>query len=372
MSRIPYDVHRAQKARERLSTREASVPESETDAESIFSHSSASPYFAHGAFSHSSQRSSAYSHGSPSYHGGQTYLGASGRTMSNTSYGSSYPSSPGYAGRSLSPYSRVPRKLSMESTGLSGAFQTAGVVLPGRTPDVYGLGLGLHPQDIDQAGPSGLRPPMVSKEKDHSSGYQSERQERRRRARQARSTLSGGMYDSPLRRWIRWMGKAGWASASLPLGLALVLAVRMTVWSVSGANPVAGVAQGQWTRFLGQEALWITAVSCWVVKEGRKGRRSWRSQVIGILTILLSPLSLFASDNLKPLLSLTILSVCLLSQAYDHSAVIILLSGIGMAPTTHRVVWPYPLGVGSYLAGKCLWLGGLRGQVWLSSATGFC
>ena len=57
------------------------------------------------------------------------------------------------------------------------------------------------------------------------------REERRRRRaeRRAKSTLAGEKYDSPLRRWARWMSANGLSAWSLPIGLAAVGVVKTAV-----------------------------------------------------------------------------------------------------------------------------------------------
>lgn len=52
---------------------------------------------------------------------------------------------------------------------------------------------------------------------------------KRRAEREQRSTLSSERYDSPLRRWMRWMSKMGMSGWSLPVGLAGVMVLKGAV-----------------------------------------------------------------------------------------------------------------------------------------------
>lgn len=56
-----------------------------------------------------------------------------------------------------------------------------------------------------------------------------ERREKRRKEKERKSTLLGDKYDSPLRRWLRWMSRSGLSAWSLPVGLAAVLVVKAAV-----------------------------------------------------------------------------------------------------------------------------------------------
>ncbi|OCF41764.1 hypothetical protein I317_04370 [Kwoniella heveanensis CBS 569] len=111
------------------------------------------------------------------------------------------------------------------------------------------------------------------------------------------------------------------------------------------------------------EVIWTWAVIAYVAREGRKGGRSWRSQVTGILTILFSPLSLFMDNSQRIHLGLLVIALNLLNSSSDVLTLFALIMASVFEPSC-AYTWPYIVGVFSGLLGKCLWLGGLRGSLY--------
>ncbi|ORY32289.1 ALG6, ALG8 glycosyltransferase family-domain-containing protein [Naematelia encephala] len=276
-----------------------------------------------------------------------------------------------------------------------------------------------------------LEIPRTSRDSESSAARQA-RREARRKERERKSTLAGEKYDSPLRRWLRYMG-SGWMS--LGLGLVGVGVVKSAIGSggFSGKDtpPMYGdfEAQRHWmeitinrpiedwytwrpdwwlldypplsaytswlcgkignaldrsgTHFalntswgLSPPALvtfmrmsvlvlevgvWWVAVGGWIIAEGKRGGRSWRSQVTGIMTVLLMP-SLALVDNghfqyNSVLLGLSLLSVLCFASNRDVLGCV----AFSLALCFKQMGLYYAPAIGCYLLGKCIWLGGTRG-----------
>lgn len=112
-----------------------------------------------------------------------------------------------------------------------------------------------------------------------------ERRRKRREEREKKSTLVGEKFDSPLRQWLRWMSQKGQSRWSLPLGLGVAAVVRILALCTKGE----GWNRSRATHALAETMFWWSAVLAWTVLEGRKGGRSRRTQVIGVMTVILHP-----------------------------------------------------------------------------------
>ncbi|WVQ85569.1 hypothetical protein IAT38_007735 [Cryptococcus sp. DSM 104549] len=317
--RVPYEQHRAQKAVARdlmyRKHRGGSVAESETDAESIFSNTTYQ--------SHTS---------SPYLRASNPYLDPSGRS---TSFSPSYPPSPhGQSSsreRSSSPYLHTGYQSAQG--GRSGSFSS----FPSSGPGIDGVSaLGLHGQHL---GPPGVDPAKA------------ERREKRRKQREERSTLVGDRYGSPLRQWIRWTGRKGWGIWGLPIGL-LGVAIFKLCLNMSVKKGSGWIFEDGWLAGVVDELDWWAAVGWWVTVEGLRGGRSFRSQLTGIMTILLAP-SLFPKSH-QPFLTLTIWALLLFTHGWDATG----LAMVAMSTCLDNQIWPYGLVAGAYLAGKSIWTGG--------------
>ncbi|WWD17881.1 hypothetical protein CI109_102325 [Kwoniella shandongensis] len=358
MPRVPYEQHRAQKAAaardewNRRYQRQGSVVESETDAESLFSNTT---YQSHSSI-HSPYPRHAYSHHStlldPSSASASIRGSMRQRTFSSTSYASS--------SNHVSP-SSLTTELKELREGSSP--RATGAVRSSSESSPNSGGLGLH---IKLPPPSSTTSTSIERKRSDylvppssisSDVARAERRARRRKEREENSTLRGGKFDSPLRTGIRWLTKNGWGRWSLPLGLGTVMLVKM-VSSVfgEGGSGWLGVGEGYgWNDLVG-EGIWMGMVVWWIVNEGLKGGRSWRSQVTGIMTILLAPV--FTSGNSHRLSHITtILSLNLLSSSRDFLAFSLMVLNFLFDAKS----WPYLFTIAVYQAGECLWLGSPSG-----------
>ncbi|WVQ97445.1 hypothetical protein IAU59_004558 [Kwoniella sp. CBS 9459] len=423
MPRVPYEVHRAQKAAARENERgsddarrRGSVIESETDAESLFSNTtfqshSSSPYFPH-------PRSYSYSHHHQVHH---PYLGA--RTLSSTSYGCSYPSSPSVNANAnakhLNTDSQIRQRQRDGSASpsypggggrrLSSTYQTFSATQSSHPSDSLAQNSGTplsatssgqldaNTASTSTHGPSYRLDTYLAPPQTQHDVHRRERRERRRKEKQERSTLVGEQYDSILRRWIRWMGSKEMASWILPVALVALAFLKLVLHvstlvdlpSLRSSNtpklsgPTESLrdgesgernteesslftssepfAYGELAKFVLGEILWTWAIIAYVVREGRKGGRSWRSQVTGILTILFSPLSLFMDHSQRLPPAISIISLNLLSSSRDVLSLLLLVRAVLSTRSVH--MWPYLVGLCAYLSGKSLWIGGLSGSL---------
>ncbi|KAK8865931.1 hypothetical protein IAR55_001080 [Kwoniella newhampshirensis] len=358
MPRVPYEQHRAQKAAAARAMwdrrhRQGSVVESETDAESLFSNTTYQTQTSSSI--HSPYPRYAYSpHTKPHPLLAPTQRQ---RTFSSTSYASSSarqrsasPSASvsiqdGRGGRSprfevdkngLGTSSSLPRRMSGNGNGTTASSSSG----PGS-----GLGLNLDGGAGKTTRSDHLAPPSADTAR-------MERRERRRRERVEKSTLLGGQYGSPLRTTIRWMSRNGWGRWSLPLGLVSVMLVKLGLVMMTNMGEGEKPLGGRWGSRGSADVVWAGSIVWWVTSEGSKGGRSWRSQVTGIMTILLAPVSLLDNPHRFAALA-TLLSLILLSSAKDYLASTIMLISLLLDPKS----WPYTTAIAIYLSGRCLWLG---------------
>ncbi|WRT64155.1 uncharacterized protein IL334_001084 [Kwoniella shivajii] len=375
MPRIPYQQHLAQKAalKAGFGSRRASVVESETDAESLFSSTT---------FQSNSNSSSSFLHPSSStryahrHHHQYPYSYNGSRTISSTSYDSSS-------------YSRAAASGAAEAGAGAGAAgdQTSSPSSPSfdasRNPNsepeskqvhritsnitvkesVKDFGIPLNSAVGSGSRSRSLSPSyLLTVPRKHSltsisggPGGKSDRREKRRKEKELKSTLLSGKYDSPLRRWIRYMNKSGFSHYTLPTAILGYIIIKYIIRISAQQEEQDGLKSG-WKRSVIEEVVWLLTVHQYVMKQIKSTGRSSRSKITAILTILLSPLSLFSKNRI---LSMgTILGpITLLSSARD--LVSILCLALGLAVKSDGWIWAF--GVAVYTIGRGIWMNGIEG-----------
>nr|ODN93089.1 hypothetical protein L203_00358 [Cryptococcus depauperatus CBS 7841] len=176
-----------------------------------------------------------------------------------------------------------------------------------------------------------------------------ERRKRRRKANEELSTLFGSNYDSPLRSWIRWIGKIGWGSLSLWITLVVVQLVKQIYFYFLCDT------RKEWAKVIKSsmisDLIWWTAVCWWTIQEGQRGGKSFRSQTVGIITTVLSP-AFFPSPQSQSN-SLMLYGLIFLSHGMNLLAVIT----ICLMTLLNCDLYPYAVVMGVYLIGEAVWRG---------------
>nr|XP_019049241.1 hypothetical protein I302_03022 [Kwoniella bestiolae CBS 10118]OCF28171.1 hypothetical protein I302_03022 [Kwoniella bestiolae CBS 10118] len=337
MPRKSYEQHLAEKAAAR---RRGSVVESETDAESLFS---TTTYQSQPSLSSSSPRLSPHLHQNQRYPNQYSYPHPSiTRTISSTSYSSSI-SSPYQRdrGRSSSPLSNSHQELPNVS------FNS----FPPPSADTS-----------DNEHPKQAQPPTSSST--HlavpTSSREIARQKRRDQRKYSNSTLLSSKFDSPLRTSIRYLTRKGMGDNILTIGLIFYVIIKWCVVGLIEQKRIYISGEGiNWTK-VGEEAMWGVVVYEWVRREGTKGGRSTRSQVIALLTVLLSPLSLLSGNTTVPM-SMTLRPLTLLSSTEDHTSLFYLF--LSLTINQFHSIWG--VGVALYVVGRGIWIGGYEGSKYL-------
>ncbi|RXK40295.1 hypothetical protein M231_02409 [Tremella mesenterica] len=250
-------------------------------------------------------------------------------------------------------------------------------------------------KQLDQSGSTG----PDHHDTDISRTQRGERRERRKIAKREKSTLLGEKYDSPIRRYLRWMASLHMSKWALPfaligVGFLHVCIIFLKNWT-SGED--GQVVSGEWLPLLRQfptverildgvrrygwgigEIMWTSGVVFRLTRDGRREGRSSRTQITGILTILLnpvfllinaygtltsdltrtSPLGLISTYNAYYIsLSLVLFSLTCLQNNRDILACCIL--SLASIPSPFALCFTPIFAV--YLSGKCIWLGVRRG-----------
>ncbi|WVQ62183.1 uncharacterized protein L199_000321 [Kwoniella botswanensis] len=323
MPRKSYEQHLAEKAAMR---RRGSVIESETDVESLFSNTT-----------YQSQYSNSSPYLSPHQHRFSPGPSQFARTLSSTSYSSSISSPyPYQRGRSNSPGTSNQNQENRQNVGFSS----------------------FPPPLSDNTNPSDTEPTTHRRPSQgtltHLTVPQTDKEVARRKRHEQRklskSTLLSSKYNSPIRQSIRYLTKIGMHRHTMSVSLMSYVLIKLLVVRFIEGREL------DWVKGR-EEVMWGVVVYEWVRREGEKGGRSLRSQVIASLTILLSPLSLFADKKIVPM-SMTIRPLTLLSSTDDYASIFYLF--LSLTINQFHAIWAMTFGL--YMIGRGSWIGGVEGS----------
>ncbi|WWC99697.1 hypothetical protein V866_006602 [Kwoniella sp. B9012] len=327
MPRKSYEQHLAEKAAMR---RRGSVIESETDAESLFSNTTYQSQYSN---------SSPYPYLSPHQHRFSPGPSRFARTLSSNSYSSSI----------SSPYPY--RRERSNSPGTSTQFRNQ--------ENRQNVGFSSFPPPLsDNTNPSDIEPTTHRRPSQGTSTHltvpQTDREIARKKRHEQRklskSTLSSSKYDSPTRQSIRYLTKMGLHQHTTFISLMFYVLIKILVVRFIERREL------DWVKGR-EEVMWGVVVYEWVRREGEKGGRSLRSQVIALLTILLSPLSLFVDNKIVPM-SMTIRPLTLLSSTEDYASIFYLF--LSLTINQFHAIWAMTFGL--YVSGRGSWIGGVEGS----------
>ncbi|WWC86268.1 uncharacterized protein L201_001141 [Kwoniella dendrophila CBS 6074] len=385
MPRKSYNQHLAEKAavKDLLHRRNGSLVESETDAESLFSsttyqsqsqNSSSSPYL-----------SLSPDNSNSSFHHQHHSYPTTRRTISSTSYTSSSLSNSNSFNRSFNVKNRdrsisPSRSSKNRYQGVNATEEPTFSSLPPEQ-DVHSdfnsdnQSTNRHKYDQDTARPFNKKrsqltvptnPTKTRRKTDKESYERILRREKREAKKQHKSTLYSNSFDSPLRKVIRYLNKIGLHDYLLPISLVFAFLIKVSLLLLLEPNPSQDTYKARydirrigWRRIV-EEIMWITVVRDWTQKECEKGGRSTRSHVIAILTILLSPISLFSKRFVLPM-SMTLRPIALLSSNQNMTSVFYL----ALSLTISHSHWIWAVSIGLYVLGRGLWIGGSKGSTYL-------
>ncbi|WWD09419.1 hypothetical protein V865_007543 [Kwoniella europaea PYCC6329] len=326
MPRKSYEQHLAEKAAMR---RRGSVIESETDAESLFSNTTYQSQYSN---------SSPYPYLSPHQHRFSPGPSKFARTLSSTLYSSSISSPyPDRRGRSNSPGTSNQNQENIQNVGFSS----------------------FPPPLSDNTNPSDTEPTTTHRRPSQSTlthltvpqtDREIARKKRHEQRKLSKSTLLSSKYDSPIRQSIRYLTKVGLHRNTLFISLISYVLIKLLVVRFIEGREL------DWVKGR-EEVMWGVVIFEWVRREGEKGGRSLRSQVIALLTILLSPLSLFVDKKIVPM-SMTIRPLTLLSSTEDYASIFYLF--LSLTINQLHAIWAITFGL--YVIGRGSWIGGVEGS----------
>ncbi|OCF55449.1 hypothetical protein L486_06932 [Kwoniella mangroviensis CBS 10435] len=327
MPRKSYEQHLAEKAAMR---RRGSVIESETDAESLFSNTTCQSQLSSSTSPYLSPHQHRYLPGPSKF----------ARTLSSNSYSFSV----------SSPYPY--RRERSNSPGTSTQYRNQ--------ENIQNVGFSSFPPPLsDNTNPSDTEPIPTHRRPSQSTAThltvpQTDREIARKKRHEQRklskSTLLSSKYDSPIRRSIRYLTTVGLHQHTTFISLIFYVLIKLLVMRFIEGREL------DWVKGR-EEVMWGAVIYEWVKREGEKGGRSLRSQVIALLTILLSPLSLFVDKKVVPM-SMTIRPLTLLSSTEDYASVFYLF--LSLTINQFHAIWAMTFGL--YVIGRGIWIGGFEGS----------
>ncbi|ORX35940.1 glucosyltransferase [Kockovaella imperatae] len=160
----------------------------------------------------------------------------------------------------------------------------------------------------------------------------------------------------PLTAYASWLcGKIG--SALNPVNFALDTSY--------GLSPPDLITFMRFSVLSFEACIWWSAVMAWMLLQGKKEGRSWRSQMTGIMTILLQP-SLTLIDNGHFQYNSVLLGFSLWTLVFlTHDQDLLACVAFSCALCFKQMGLYYAPAIGCYLIGKCIWLGGSAGLLLL-------
>ncbi|WWC66264.1 uncharacterized protein I206_100165 [Kwoniella pini CBS 10737] len=377
MPRISYEQHLIEKAINRENERRrGSIIESETDAESLFS---STTFQSHSSSSHyiNSRISSSSYYTSSSLNNNYLYPNSYKpiRSFSSTSYESNpstFSTKQKDRSRSISPSNRIQNSIPIEYSPL--------VLIEAETKN--------DNENENENNKKSLFGEMKKEIKEKttflnvpsSSSSYNKKEEKKEKKKQKnlkleKSTLFSKRFNSPLRILIRWMNHNGFYNYTIISSLIFIFIIKLNLILIFQNSfnlnlsiewnwllPFKLFTYGLIKRRLIEEMMWIMVIYFWTKEECKKTGRSKRSQVIAIVTILLSPISLISDRTPLPM-SMIIYPLILLSARPSMDVYSAGMIAVSLTVVHFHSVWA--TGIAFYLLGKGIWIGGLEGARFL-------